>query len=95
MNVLTGKVLMNEKDPHELETLQGFRLTLKLSQQQLQITRFAKIDLSRQTHSHPQEQKRSTLEFQLLAIQPNISQSSPDPTRQHLLHQGVKLIKST
>ena len=68
MNVLTGKILMNEKDPHELETLLRFRLTLKLSQEQLLITRFEKINLSHQTHSHTQEQKRTALEFQLLAI---------------------------
>ena len=37
VDILTWKVLMNEKNPHESETLKRFRLVLKFSQQKLQV----------------------------------------------------------
>ena len=46
MNVLTRKILMDEKDPHKLRYAAAFRLVLELSQQQLQTRHFVKLDLA-------------------------------------------------
>ena len=47
---------------------------------------FAQLGLGRRAHAHLQEQRRSTLEIQLLIIQLNIYQTWTRLTRHHLLH---------
>ena len=56
VDVLARKILMNEENPHESETLKRFSLVLELTQQQLQVGDLAQLDVGRQAHAHLQRQ---------------------------------------
>ena len=68
MDILTGEVLMNEKDFIRLRALAVTPPCLESAQQQLQIGDFAQLDVGRETHPHLQRQRRTTFELQRLLI---------------------------